>query len=367
MAYCETAQCRRQVLLAYFGEQLDQPCGNCDICDQPPRTWDATVAAQKVLSAAIRSGNRFGSAHLIDIVLGNTTEKISQLKHDQLPTFGVGKDLSIAAWRNVMRQLVALGYLVPDDDRFGGLVATTQARLILTGQQRLELRELAEKPKTRGKKLRNTTALTDLPLDAQQRFLALRQLRTRLAQQQSVPPYVIFSDATLREMALADPIDPIGLRAISGVGDQKLARYGEAFLGALDTVRHQTSQPSDQAASAEFNPILDPIKVKKTDTLKATLNLFEQGLSRDEIAEARGLSVDTIASHLFKLCQKGRLDQQQICDLSAAQIDEIQRTAMQLGHNFSTTASTALKEALGNRYRYSDINMALWLGSLEQT
>lgn len=367
MAYCETAQCRRQVLLAYFGEQLDQPCGNCDICDQPPRTWDATVAAQKVLSAAIRSGNRFGSAHLIDIVLGNTTDKISQLKHDQLPTFGVGKDLSIAAWRNVMRQLVALGYLVPDDDRFGGLVATTQARLILTGQQRLELRELAEKPKTRGKKLRNTTALTDLPLDAQQRFLALRQLRTSLAQQQSVPPYVIFSDATLREMALADPIDPIGLRAISGVGDQKLARYGEAFLGALDTVRHQTSQPSDQAASAELDPILDPIKVKKTDTLKATLNLFEQGLSRDEIAEARGLSVDTIASHLFKLCQKGRLDQQQICDLSAAQIDEIQRTAMRLGHNFSTTASTALKEALGNRYRYSDINMALWLGSLEQT
>ncbi len=367
MAYCETAQCRRQVLLAYFGEQLDQPCGNCDICDQPPRTWDATVAAQKVLSAAIRSGNRFGSAHLIDIVLGNTTDKISQLKHDQLPTFGVGKDLSIAAWRNVMRQLVALGYLVPDDDRFGGLVATTQARLILTGQQRLELRELAEKPKTSGKKLRNTAALTDLPLDAQQRFLALRQLRTSLAQQQSVPPYVIFSDATLREMALADPIDPIGLRAISGVGDQKLARYGEAFLGALDTVRHQTSQPSDQAASAELNPTLDPIKVKKTDTLKATLNLFEQGLSRDEIAEARGLSVDTIASHLFKLCQKGRLDQQQICDLSAAQIDEIQRTAMQLGHNFSTTASTALKEALGNRYRYSDINMALWLGSLEQT
>jgi ATP-dependent DNA helicase RecQ len=367
MAYCETAQCRRQVLLAYFGEQLDQPCGNCDICDQPPRTWDATVAAQKVLSAAIRSGNRFGSAHLIDIVLGNTTEKISQLKHDQLPTFGVGKDLSIAAWRNVMRQLVALGYLVPDDDRFGGLVATAQARLILTGQQCLELRELAEKPKTSGKKLRNSATLTDLPLDAQQRFLALRQLRTRLAQQQSVPPYVIFSDATLREMALADPIDPIGLRAISGVGDQKLARYGEAFLAALDTVRHQTSQPSDQAASAEIDPILDPIKVKKTDTLKATLNLFEQGLSRDEIAEARGLSVDTITGHLLKLCQTGRLDRQQVCDLSPTQIDEIQRTAMQLGHNLSTTASTALKEALGNRYRYSDINMALWLGSLEQT
>jgi len=237
LAYCETATCRRQVLLAYFGETLPKPCGNCDICSDPPKTWDATVAAQKMLSAAIRTGNRFGAAHLIDVLTGHDTDKVRQFGHDGLPTFGIGKDLSEPAWRNVARQLVALGWLLPDDEGFGGLKAGESARSLLKGEVGLQLRELAEpKPKS-SRKDRSQTVAGDLPPDAQRRFDALRLLRLSLAQKQQVPPYVIFNDATLREMAVCDPASMMELLEISGVGEQKLARYGQLFLDRLTEVR----------------------------------------------------------------------------------------------------------------------------------
>jgi len=242
MAYCQTATCRRQHLLAYFGETRPDPCGHCDVCNHPPRTWDGTIAAQKALSAVIRTGNRFGVAHLIDLLLGQPTDKINQLGHHQLPTFGVGNDLSAAAWRNVYQQLVALGYLVPDDDRFGGLIATPAARDVLKGQTVLHLRSQTEPVKTSRKKTQPIIAHSTLSPEAQRRFAAMRQLRLTLAQAQNVPPYVIFSDATLRDMAINDPTNPVQFRAISGVGEQKLQRYGDDFLGILAQCR-VTTQP----------------------------------------------------------------------------------------------------------------------------
>jgi ATP-dependent DNA helicase RecQ len=355
LAYCETATCRRQVLLAYFGETLAQPCGNCDICSDPPTTWDATVAAQKLLSAAIRTGNRFGAAHLIDVVTGQETEKILQFGHNKLPTFGIGKELSEPAWRNVARQLVALGYLLPDDEGFGGLMAGERAKALLKGELALQLREQPA-PRIRNlRKDRAPAAAGDLPPEVQLRFDALRVLRLSLAQAQKVPPYVIFNDATLREMAVCDPVSMMELLEISGVGEQKLARYGQLFLDRLTEVR--------DLPPGEGHGFGEPEAPKeKVDTVQATLELVEQHLDRGEIAHRRGLSEDTIAAHLLKLFQAGKISRRDLLYIAEAEVGEIVAAARELGLAEGKPASRELKESLGNRFSYGDLNAALWLG-----
>lgn len=356
LAYCETASCRRQVLLTYFSETGSKPCGNCDVCLAPPQTWDATIAAQKALSAAIRTGNRFGAAHLVDVLRGEQTDKIKQFGHDQLPTFGIGQDLSEAAWRNVFRQLVALGYLLPDQDAFGGLIAGEKSRALLKGQETLWLRALPEpKAKTsRAERSSSQTKHSDLPADALRRFEGLRALRFAFAQSQKVPPYIIFNDATLREMALTDPAHLGELKLIAGVGEQKLARYGQAFLDRLAEIR---SLPD----SAQPDYITPEASSEKVDTVAATLELVNRGLSRDQIAEQRGLSVDTIGGHLLKLYQAHQVTKQEILFLSEHELAEIVKVAQGLAMKPKQAASKALKEALEHRYGYADLNVALWL------
>lgn len=352
LAYCETASCRRQVLLNYFSETGTKPCGNCDICANPPETWDATVAAQKALSAAIRTGNRFGAAYLVDVLLGTEADKIKQLGHHELPTFGVGQDLSEAAWRNVFRQLVALGYLLPDAEGFGGLVAGEKARDLLKGKSTLWLRELALPKAKVAKKDRAIGKASDLPVEAQRRFEALRTLRLAFAQSQKVPPYIIFNDATLRDMAVTDPSHLGELKLINGVGEQKLARYGQAFLDRLAEIR---ALPADQALDYD-EPILE-----KVDTVTATLELVNRGLNRAQIAEHRGLAEDTIGSHLLKLYQANEVTTHEILFLEPDEIKEIQAAAKELKMKAKQAASKALKEALNHKYGYADINVALWL------
>jgi len=352
LAYCETASCRRQILLTYFSETGSKPCGNCDICSNPPQTWNATVAAQKALSAAIRTGNRFGAAYLVDVLLGTETDKIKQFGHHELPTFGVGQDLSEAAWRNVFRQLVALGYLLPDTEGFGGLVAGEKARDLLKGKYTLQLRELALPKAKTAKKDRVIGKASDLPIEAQRRFDALRALRLSFAQAQKVPPYIIFNDATLLEMAVSDPSHLGELKMINGVGDQKLARYGQAFLDRLAEIR---ALPADQLPDYA-EPILE-----KVDTVTATLELVNRGLNRAQIAEHRGLAEDTIGSHLLKLYQANEVTKHEILFLEPDELKEIQAAAKELKMKAKQTASKALKEALNHKYGYADMNVALWL------
>jgi ATP-dependent DNA helicase RecQ len=236
LAYCESARCRRQTLLAYFGEDYTQGCGNCDTCLNPPQSWDATRAAQMALSAAIRTGNRFGAGHLIDVLHGNETERIRGLGHHSLPTFGVGKDVSDRQWRGVLRQLAALGYLTTDAEGHGSLIATAQARALLKGEQTLLLRTELE-PATREEKQERrrkgrggaAQAYAHDPL-----FEALRELRLKLSREQGVPPYVIFHDATLRAMSEERPRTLNALGEISGVGARKREAYGAAFLAVLN-------------------------------------------------------------------------------------------------------------------------------------
>jgi len=359
LAYCETATCRRQMLLGYFGESMPEPCGYCDTCQSPPATWDATIAAQKALSAAIRTGNRFGAGHLIDVLRGELTDKIQQFNHHALPTFGIGQDLSEAAWRNVLRQLVALGYLLPDLDGFGALIVSEQARALLKGSETLHLRALSE---TKPKNTRSKSYSSDLPSDAQARFDQLRVLRLAFAQAQKVPPYIIFNDATLRDMAVMNPAHLSEMRHISGIGEQKLQRYGQAFLDRLNELRAQTIDAPVVSATIVSTIALDQAEqATKVDTLQATLELVHAGMDRVAIAEARGLAIETIGSHLLKLYQAQHITLTELLYITPDEIQEIQTTAQDLGLKPRQTASKVLKETLQHRYGYADLNAALWL------
>ncbi|UHQ19821.1 DNA helicase RecQ [Lysobacter sp. KIS68-7] len=237
IGYCESTGCRRQSLLAYFGEAHPGACGRCDNCIEPPRSWDGTVAAQKALSCVYRTGQRFGAAHVIDVLRGADTQKVRQFDHDRLSVYGVGEDLDAKQWRSVMRQLVAGGWLQVDVEGHGALRLTSTSADVLKGNATLTLRAEAERaPRTRrGRTPTTGEPATDLPSDAQARFESLRLWRASVAREQNVPAYVIFHDATLRQIALAEPSDLDALAHIQGVGATKLERYGRDVLDALAT------------------------------------------------------------------------------------------------------------------------------------
>ncbi|MDR3395742.1 MAG: DNA helicase RecQ [Parasulfuritortus sp.] len=229
LAYCEAPRCRRTVLLDYFGE-ASQPCGNCDVCLDPPDLFDGTVAAQKALSAAWRTGQRFGGGHLIDILLGKSTDKTVRFGHDQLPTFGVGKDIDEHTWRGILRQLVAAGLMRADLTEYGALKLTDAARPVLKGGQTVQLRRPSKQTskkavRTKANAIPEGLLEKDLPL-----FEALRTWRLDKAREQGVPAYVILHDRTLRLIATIRPEDEEGLAVISGLGAAKLEHYGEELL-----------------------------------------------------------------------------------------------------------------------------------------
>jgi ATP-dependent DNA helicase RecQ len=225
----EAATCRRQILLRCFGEDVPEACGACDICLHPPKLFDGTVPAQKLLSAVLRTGRRFGLGHVVDVLQGKVTEKVAQFGHDQLPTFGVGRDLSENVWRGIARQLVAQGALDVVVENHGELVPTEAARPILKGEQSVMLREELITIPARGS-LR-TRSNVESPSDP--RFAALREWRKRTALAQGVPAYVIFQDRTLAEIVAEQPETLDHLGTISGVGTTKLERYGQDVLRVL--------------------------------------------------------------------------------------------------------------------------------------
>ncbi|MEV5340451.1 DNA helicase RecQ [Streptomyces sp. NPDC052676] len=244
LALCETAQCRRGQLLAYFGQEPDPAgCGNCDTCLTPPETWDGTVAAQKVLSTVVRlqreRGQKFGAVQIVDILLGKRTGKVIQFDHDQLSVFGIGQELTEGEWRGVIRQLLAQGLLAVEGE-YGTLVLTEASGAVLRREREVPLRKEPKKP-TAAKAATGTArgerkpraAAAELPEELLPAFEALRAWRAEQAREQGVPAYVIFHDATLREIATAWPTSVRELGGISGVGEKKLATYGEGVLEVL--------------------------------------------------------------------------------------------------------------------------------------
>ncbi|MFC7883686.1 DNA helicase RecQ [Streptomyces sp. NPDC057376] len=243
LALCETAQCRRGQLLAYFGQEpAPAGCGNCDTCLTPPETWDGTVAAQKVLSTVVRlkreRGQKFGAGQIIDILLGKRTAKVIQFDHDQLSVFGIGEELTEGEWRGVARQLLAQGLLAVEGE-YGTLVLTEASGEVLRREREVPLRKEPKKPAAarasgggRGDR-KAKAAAAELPPELVSAFEALRAWRAEQAREQGVPAYVIFHDATLREIATAWPTSVGQLGGISGVGEKKLATYGEGVLAVL--------------------------------------------------------------------------------------------------------------------------------------
>lgn len=238
LGYCETADCRRKVLLGYFGEDMEgERCGNCDNCLDPPDTRDATTAAQKVLSCIARTGQRFGSGHVTDVLLGNDTEKVHRHSHDEVSTYGIGADRSKGEWRTVIRQLVAKGMVEVDVVGYGALTLTEACRPVLRGNETVTLPDGTAAASASASSTTKTGADDPLPAQGPERelFEALRETRTRLAEEQEVPPYVIFNDKTLRAMVEHRPETPEAFRDLHGVGDVKLDRYGETFLDVIRT------------------------------------------------------------------------------------------------------------------------------------
>ncbi len=239
----ETAGCRRARLLQYFGESFAGRCGNCDNCLSPPRVHDGKIAAQKLLSCAYRTGQRFGAGHLIDVLAGRTTDRVLQFGHDRLSVFGIGRDIDDRQWRATLRQLVAMGHLAPDSEAFGALKLTETARGVLKGETEVMLREptTARRPRAGRSKTGPgqripAAARADRAGDADL-LAALRAWRSETARKRGVPAYVVLHDATIDDIAASRPATLVALRAIPGIGDRKLEHYGDALIALVQAAR----------------------------------------------------------------------------------------------------------------------------------
>ena len=253
LGLAEAMGCRRRQLLAYFGEAMAEPCGNCDLCDRPPDTFDGTTPVRMALSAALRTGESFGVGHLIDILTGSLTDKVRQRGHDGLPTFGVGREWDKRQWQAIFRQMMGHDLVRPDPERHGALRMSEAARPILRGEQAITLRRDAlarERARPQPKAL---VSDEDAPL-----LSALKAKRRALAEAQGVPPYVVFNDRTLIEMAERRPASLDAMAGISGVGATKLERYGAAFLAVIAGAPPPEVHPSRRRlAGSDAGPLFD--------------------------------------------------------------------------------------------------------------
>ena len=229
VSFAEALSCRRRVLLNYFSEELDADCGNCDTCQSPPERYDATEDARKALSCVYRVGQRFGLKYVVDVLRGLDNERIRNLRHNELSTWGIGKDRGEAEWSSILRQLIHHGFLLQDIANYSVLKLTESARPLLRGEMQIEL----GRPRTREKVRRKKKLVAAPGTHDELLFEALRELRRELADSQDIPPYIVFSDATLSQMAACQPATEDDFLAISGVGARKLERYGQDFLNAI--------------------------------------------------------------------------------------------------------------------------------------
>ena len=306
LGFCELTTCRRQGLLRYFGETLDQPCGNCDTCLTPVETWDATVAAQKALSTVHRTGQRFGVNYLVDVLLGKDNERIRSFGHDRLSVHGIGNDLDAHQWRSVFRQLIAHNLLSVDIEGHGNLLLTEHCRPVLRGEQTLMLRKETRQAKSvrKGRKSFSMSTPEDNAL-----WEALRACRKQLAEANDLPPYMIFHDATLVELVERQPQTREQFSRVSGVGASKLEHYADDFLAVI---RSHT----EQAEAA------------KIDTVAESLRLFRSGMDVEAIAQQRGIKPSTVYGHLAAGIEQGELELKDVVELTDQELTAIQEAIL---------------------------------------
>ena len=326
LALCELVTCRRQTLLAYFGDELKEGCGNCDTCLEPVETWDGTIAAQQALSCVYRTEQRFGVNYLIDVLLGKVNDRIINFGHDKQSTFGIGKELDEKQWRSVFRQLVANAY-VEVDFEYGAFKLTEKCRPILRGEQTIKLRKDIAPEKGRRSKAKSKVQIAD---KNNQLWEALRAKRREMADAQDVPPFVIFHDATLMAMMDEKPANLQQMSYISGVGEKKLELYGDKFLEVIQSF-------SD---------------VDLTDTVSETVALFRLGYTVEKVAKQRHLKSETIYTHLSQAIEEGGVLLNDVIDLDEKEIQLIEEAIILLPDE-QKNALKPLFEQFDEVYSYS--------------
>jgi ATP-dependent DNA helicase RecQ len=353
----EMAGCRRQTLLAYFGERLAEPCGNCDNCLSPPATTDGTVLAQKALSTVYRTGQRFGVGYLVDILHGKADERAVRLGHDRLSVFGIGSDVDAQAWRSLYRQLAAAGILASDDEGHGTLQLTDKARPILRGEDRFLMRMAPKVEPKKGRRREERSGKggvpTTLPAADQALYQALKALRMELAKEAHLPPYVIFHDKTLVELAAKRPRTEKQLTDVLGLGASKIARFGAALLTTI--AQHAATVTSSTGATVP--PPAAPSN-RLSATVNQTLTMHLAGKDAETIAAERRLDTATVYGHFAEAIEAGLVEARAILPLDDTEIDEI----LAAFENCDTLESGKLgpaHAALDGRYDYGMLKCLL--------
>ncbi len=343
--------CRRRFLLKYFSEDLTEDCGTCDNCNKTFERFDGTIIAQKALSAVARTGQRFGLSYIIDFLRGSQSKAIRD-EHKNLKTYGVGADISKNNWFEYSKDLIAQGYLAQTEGQFPTIVLTERSEAVLLGRETVELFKVTIKEDKKKASLVSESVHPYLP----DLFDDLKRVRTAFAKSENVPPYVIFSDATLIEMATYLPQNEAEMRQISGVGDLKLEKYAADFLREIkDYCRNNNLESRiDLKSPKRERKIRTKRDERGNDTYDVTLDMFKSGLSIAEIAEARELAKSTIESHLVRFIQTGEI---MLDDLVHEQkIEPIKNAITRLNAGF---AVAPVKEFLGEDYSYAEIRAVL--------
>ena len=346
--YCQLQTCRRQYLLRYFNEDFPDHCGSCDVCLSEYKKFDATVIAQKALSAVARLNERFGLGYVVDFLRGSQSEKIRN-EHKQLKTYGIGSDISKADWQRYIRELITIGYLQVTDDNYPVLKLTDKSAAVLKGQQTVEL--------TEAQVMEEQSIRQEVTYEAEL-LKTLKELRMDLSIKENVPAYIILSDATLLEIATYLPQTQDELRRISGFGDIKLTRYGDAFLKTVtgycksknlgSRISLKSPKRERKARAAKPGP--------GSNTKQESFDLYKAGKNIAEIAELRELSTSTIESHLCAFIQTGEIDVQEL--VAPEKMPAIQDAI----ESYGAERLSPLKEVLGDDYSYAEIKAVVsWM------
>ena len=356
LGYCETPRCRRQALLRYFGQELPEPCGNCDTCLNPVETWDGTVAAQKALSNIFRVREGFGAGHLADVLVGKTTRAVERWGHEALSTFGVGTELSRTEWMGVYRQLVAAGLADVDLEGYGALKLNARSWDIMKGREEVALRrDPRPAPAVRGPRTLPAAPGGERTEEERELWESLRALRLEISREQGVPPYAVFSDRTLAEMVRFRPSRVEDLLAVSGVGRTKLAVYGERFIGVLRSHEDEHGRPEG----------LEPLPAPRTEKLRtradglsgteqASLDALRETGSVEGVVASRGLKPGTVFGHLTRAVSLGLVSAAEVTGLTGAQLSRIEKALENAGGRGSS-GLVAAAEALDGEFDYDTL------------
>jgi ATP-dependent DNA helicase RecQ len=354
--YADARVCRRRILLSYFSENLAEDCGNCDICFAPPARVDGTVLAQKALSATLRTQEQTGLNLLVDVLRGSARQEVLMRGFDKLKTYGAGADITRPDWQQYILQMLNMGLFEVAYDDNNHLKVTPTGREVLFEGRKVELVRVVAGERKAAAPAAAAKATPVPPVQSEALFKRLRELRKELADARGVPPYVIFGDASLREMAERLPVNEFRMRAISGVGEKKYEQYGERFINEiLEFVQINRMIVPQEVSSIRQKPATTPTNREKNYSLKETYDYYERGMDLEQIAGARGLSINTIAAHVQQIYAENLFPVDITRFVTMGEIQDILAAAS----GVLEPGLRVIYDALDGRYPYEKIRFAL--------